>query len=302
MDCQDHVSEQDLACLVEGTIGRQREQAVRAHVARCRRCLADYAEALRYRACLLDRPEGIRASDDLVSVGFRVTGKRTATALAARHWPRQRPALVATLGLSAAAVAVLIFALLPGRPPPVTGLVEADWAVLRSAAIGVSAAEMVLPGIYNDRGGEGTGYRSAPAVDGPRLESVIAVLARDLQAGRMTAESAYWLGVAYLATGRPQAARRTMRASLLRFPNDPRLTLLDAVIAYHESDFVHAEESLRCILATDPWDNSGLFNLGLLLTETGRTTEGRLLLERARDATVTPGLAERAEAILRRLP
>ena len=323
MDSQDHVSEQDLASLAEGSLVAEREPVVRAHVARCRRCLAAYAEAARYRVFLLDRPEGVRASDAMIALGATVEGRETepgpepsAPPDPGRAWvhppgpadrvrkvqPPRRRALAGALGLAAAGVAVLAFALLPRGSTRLPGLGDADGEALRSAAVRVSGGEMMLPGVEHDLGGELATGRSLMPSDSQQLESTISVLARQLHEDRLTKEGAYWLGVAYLAAGRSDAARKTTDASRARFPGDARLATLDAVIAYHESDFARAEEGLRRALAASPQDALGLFNLGFLLCETGRTAEARPLLEKARDSAASPAVVERAEAILRRLP
>jgi tetratricopeptide (TPR) repeat protein len=275
-----HPDWNDLAALAEGAAPASAD--LHRHLAGCRRCAAAYAEAVRLRALELEAPRHL-----VVPGGLLAAARAAGPAAGARTRPRRALSTPIIAGATLAVLALVAVAIRPGETPPPPELLTIRHALLEQAPAG-----MVLPGLAPEAGASLTVYRDGGAGDLHDELEALAARRKD-QPG---AESAFWLAAGYLAAGRLQSATDLVREARRGHPEDARLLVLDAVVAYRRSDLGRAETLLREVLVRHPDHQEARFNLALLLQETGRLDEARALLESApwRDGA---WLADRAHAL-----
>lgn len=80
-----HLTAEELAELVEGSVTRERAASYQAHIAGCVGCAAALAEAIRYRAAWLRRPQ-------LFGIPEEMTTARRATVVLEQDRHVRRPA------------------------------------------------------------------------------------------------------------------------------------------------------------------------------------------------------------------
>lgn len=267
-----HPAPELVAAWFEGTLEVSEAAGLRAHLQTCPRCMGLYAEVAemglshRWSDRLEAVPEGLlqRAKDLAAS---RSNGHDSEPHRPRR--PRHRMAgviLAAAAGLIIVAAVALIVRWSGTRsedPDP------RQLATIRAAVREASRTGMVLAAEV-----------AAPAaalrgpVDGgdPSLSEALNDLAQAYEAPGAGRETAYWLVAGMIAEGDPAAAT-ILSDALERFPEDPRLQNLAAVLAYRESRLADAEAKLRRLLASHPRDEVALFNLVVLLREQQRLDE-----------------------------
>jgi thioredoxin-like negative regulator of GroEL len=170
---------------------------------------------------------------------------------------------------------------------------------LRSAVAQASALGMVLPvgeGVSDE---EIPRYRAGGASNGDALEGALARLSeryeRRISDDR---EVVCWLIAGYIASGKIATARAYVSQARVRYPEDPRLLVLAAVIAYRESDLASAEKHLRAALALDPDDAVAKLDLAILLLDLGNRLEAIEHLEAVRAQHADTMLGRRAMSLL----
>lgn len=287
-----HLSTAEIAILVDGNPEGAVPDKRRDHLAMCPECYAAYAEAVRDRLAHAAGDETAVAPEDWIAAATalgtdahdRERGRRLA-------FPRLRPALIGVA--SVAAMIALVVWLWPGAPSGSRAETELVAALMAS-----SQAGMILPG------GEGAADVQHPVYRGETAPASAALSAAidDATSAYLTAGSSVDLAVqvigAEIAIGQIGNAQVMLEHARRRFPADQRLILLEAVIAYRQSDLAQAEELLRQVVAIDSECAAALFNLGFLLSELDRAAEARPYLERARTAGRNTLLAARAERLL----
>jgi Flp pilus assembly protein TadD len=129
------------------------------------------------------------------------------------------------------------------------------------------------------------------------ISSAITQLAR---AYREDAEPdvAHWLISGYLATGDVESAGIYAHDARVRFPDDSRFLVLDAIVAYRSSDMDRAERLLQTALGSDPNNGAALLNLALVQYETGRWDSARRTLELVRTQFPDSPLELRASTLI----
>ncbi len=222
-----HLSDAELAQLAE--LGRQDlPDRVRAHLERCARCVAALAEVAEARkrwgsGTLEASPESWAAA------GKSIAGR------GARPY---RPKAALAVGVLAPAMIAGILWLgrgsmraVPDVPPEVRA------TIARSAGAG-----LVLPGFEEDSSEGDVVLRGNET---PALRGFVDKLEAEVRATGATPERAYLLAAAALAEGRLNAARAHADAGRRLAPDDVRLIVASAVVAYRESDLERAKKLLE---------------------------------------------------------
>jgi len=300
-----HIGLEDLGLLAEGRVEPLTRARMCEHLARCRACMASYADAVRYHAAWVARPGAFDPSPDLIAAGISA-GESAApgprVVLPARAESVAAPRRVALA--AAAACAVVAAAILLGAGGGDTLL--HPWqrtipAPIRTALESASAVGFVLPGGERAAASRGPVYRGSPAAENPRLEAALQQCLDRYESGRVGPVETYAAGAGFIATGQLLAARELVNEGLTRYPDDPRLLVLAADVAFRMSQLGRSEELLRKALRARPDDPIAALDLGLVLADQGRAAEARrewLAVIAARPGTP---LADRAGRELARL-
>lgn len=241
---QDHLSDADLAALVDGALGEGRN-AARAHLAECPRCMSAYAE--------------------LVRIGTEWAG-RSAAPLPRPQARRRRRALLVPVALAAAAivvVGVVRLATRPPEPPPLLPGAELLAAVQRYSTVGLALVPVRVP-------------QNAPAYRSPALADEDAVLDAVAELDRRYADApspdlAFWRAAGLLAAGQSRAAAAVVAEALVRFPDSGPVLIAAAAAAYQNDDVTRAEELLARVRPDDAVAALARKNLEIVRGEAGRT-------------------------------
>jgi Flp pilus assembly protein TadD len=310
-----HLPWENLAQLAEGhdTL----TEAQWRHLGRCRECVGAYTEAVRYRSAWLHEPQSFTVPVDLQNAAGAIAEPGSAT-------DRARPANTGRQGRSGGGLTSLLSGLLPQRRAlatamTVTATVAATIALLavilvvalqqrptreaeplaplRLAMVEASAAGMILPGIEAQELPSLPAYRSGLSIEDKGLRTALTDLANRRSEEPENQDLAFWLVAGNLAAGQIDNAGVFARQARQAFPEDDRLPVLEAIIAYRRSELDRAEELLRAAILRNPDDGVARFNLAILLRERGGESEARLLLQRNL-GTGTTVLDRRARAVL----
>ena len=249
----DHIPIEELARLAEGQLTPETAAEAMPHLARCRSCMAAYADAIRYRAAWLARPDAFEPPDDLMAMAQAVAGPRNAPArprASASPAPRRWAFASALAGAS-----VLALLLWPrgGSTPVLTEDVR-----VRLSRPGTG---LILPGAVAPAHTEGVVMRGG----GSGTETPGAVP----ETRRGPERDAYILAAGRLANDDLHGARLAVERALERSPDHRELLLLRAGIAYRESDLELASELVSRVLDRAPGDPVALADRALLRLEHG---------------------------------
>jgi len=279
-----HLSEEELAVLADGRERRADPDPRLQHLARCRSCMAAYADAVRYRAAWLARPE--RFTTRLRS--------RPTFAWATRHrvgnsWVMAAASLVVAAGMTTAFLGV--FEVQPrSLPPGVRPVLEA-----------ASSTGLVLPGGHAGAAPVSSSYRSNPPVPQPAADAIEDMRAR-YENGERSLDRLFDLSDALIAARQIDLARDYAAEGLRLAPSDPRFLLLAGILADLDGAPERAEQLLRAARREAPHDPTIAIDLGLILLETrGPAAAAPLLREVIERVPGTP-LAVRAERALTASP
>ncbi len=279
MQTNTHISLDALAALAEGHLDGEEGAAAREHMTRCRSCHAAYADTVRYRAVELDDPDTFAPTEDMIRIGNAVIGDdRPAPSRAIRRAPLLlRPAALAAPALALILVGLFLW--------PGLGLLQNEPALnsqtvscVREAIAGASVRGMVLPGAGTGTGADAPIYRSGGPTAGEDLTAAIDALAQSYEADHASRAAAFWLIAGQTAAGQLTNANVYVKEARERFAHDDRFAVLEAIIAYRESDLTRAERILRAVVDRDPDNLTARFNLGFLLGEKGQLAETAELL------------------------
>jgi len=288
-----HLTAEDLAALAGGRLPADVSGELRRHVARCESCMDTFLAAAR---AFPEQPGDVPVPDTWLQEGEAVGVLASETPSASRRGIRV--AWLAAAGLAGLAVAIG-WALQLGPPSSVGGV---DITPIRESLAELSSLDplgMVLPGAEDAAmRAPSTQVRSSP---GAALEEETRRLFGRNEEHPEDREVASWLVRAYVAQGRLEGARTSLRDSRARFPEDRTLAVLDAYLRFRTGDLDGAEGDLVEALARDPQDHLARLNLGVLLHVRGAGGDQvRQHLERVRRDARGP-LAQRAQWLLDRL-
>lgn len=293
-----HVSESDIARLIEGSLDEAAAERVREHIRSCGRCFEVYQDAALYARLFESGGTMFASTNDTVAMGIAVPPD--ARVAATDRGTRRRPSLIRrpAFRFAAACVVLLVAALVwldvarrsggYAPPPPVRAAVEtaSGWGPL------------VLPGGERRLDSPGTVRRSGAVPASDSLEYALDRLSARYRDGEGGGEVAYWLAAGTYATGRIDIARDITAEARERHPDDARIAVLEALIAYTDGDHDRSVQLLRRVVDADSTDAVALFDLAVVLAARGEEDEARTRLEQAaRLASGTP-LAARAREVL----
>lgn len=270
-----HLSVEDLGVIAEGQAASP--EAI-DHLSRCRRCMAAYADAVRYRGAWLASPEDFRAQ-------VSTKGSQTARAAIPR-FPLEKGAWIGAAVLIVVGVSV---AALQSRAPmrdhqrvpaSIQALLEQE-----------SAVDLVFPGGEAGAAGQPPAYRA----DRPPTEEAATSLEnvrRRIEAGDRSPDGLYALSAGLIATGRLDLASDYLDEARRRRPQDHRFVVLAAIVAARRNEIVEAEHLLLQARHLEPRDPTVALNLGVVVERTQGLTAARPYLleviERAPDSPLAP--------------
>ncbi len=302
----------DIARLLEDRLGDIDRAIVLAHVRTCKQCHELYQDSAvelglheSGMAEPMDTPDGLVA-DGLRVVGEVQTGREADASRHGRIWRNWK-----TRAVTVAAVFLVIavgawFSVRIAGQLTRSGL---DPDVLGPIKVAVAEYSMtdvfVLPGGEAFIGGSSPVYRSVRGSrsnsDYERVDISLDTLYDRYESGGETPDVAYWLVAGYLSTHRLGSARVYIADARKLFPEDARLMVLDAIVAYMDGAIGRSEGLLRTAQAAHPRDPAILIDLAIVLGEQQKSTEARELLEKVRELNKNTAIAGRAEAILSKM-
>jgi len=293
-----HLTEETIAALVDGQLDEREAAEARDHLAACRSCTAAFSEAVRFRTLWLDDPHAFAPHESLVRAGRKVPSLTSSPAASRR---RRQPLSIGWrpvgLALGMGLIALVFFLV----TQPQFGLIGpnldgASIACLTDAIVSAPTQGMVLPGAEQRPPAGTPAYRSGSPTDAD-LRSAVQTAETVYERGRQSADVAVWLVGGQICIGQLGKARIYVREARRRFPEEPRLALLEAIIAYRESDLDRAEHLLRAEMVRNPQDDLVRLNLGLLLSQRGRRGEATDLLQRIQNEALVPRAAALLESL-----
>jgi tetratricopeptide (TPR) repeat protein len=285
-----HPYEEDLAALAEGRMAPAAAAPLERHLAECRSCMAAYTDAVRYRAGWLASPESFEPTPELVERGAgMVRARRFPRAAVAEPGPGWRRLAIAGATLTVALGLLFVArsdlpARLGGPPLP---------QPIRLALEDLSGRGLVLPGGEAGAASTGPVLRSGQGPTDPALDAAVKEAKARYESGRWTRASVYPVAAGLHASGQMEAARDYVEQGLRSDPNDVRLLILRADIAYRASDMVRAEHCLRRALALRRDSPAAALDLGLVLADGNQREEAARWFEQAADQG-PPSIATRA--------
>jgi hypothetical protein len=283
-----------IARLLEGRVDHNERTIILAHLETCRRCREVYLDSAVEIGFL--RVEGRTPSvrtKDLVGLGMRVPASvDTATR------PRDGgPGSITVLGswgsrklravaIAASLVAVAAVGWYGARTLEHSRASSRVVQPIRTAVGEFSRkSELVLPGGESYLGKNEPVYRSLGGSINDPLAAALRNLLEKFLGGTSSPDEAYWLAAGYLSSGDVRTASIYVAAARERFPGDPRLRVLEGVVAYSDRDVDRAERLLRSFVtndrngpATDPLLAIAQIDLSIVLRDQGKEAEAREVL------------------------
>jgi len=277
-----HISEEQLAALVEGGLEGAEARTAREHLISCRNCMAAYVDVVHLR----DHWHRNTSASQAEAIPTR-----------SRFGPRAR------LWVLAACVPLLILAgslLLPGAEP---GLEDLDPAFTQVAAALVTASRgvgMMHPG---SAGGEwndgGTVYRSAQ--DGPAgLSQALSDLG-ELPPEKVPDSWRYLRAAGELVRGNLETARILVNNESPSTSRDPNILLVAGILAYTNGDLDKSEYYLGISLDIRPENPEARFNLAMVFAETDRKDQALEIFQELAQMEGYPLLHHRAKREMSRM-
>ena len=290
-----HLTDEQLAALADDSLGEGQRSFLIEHLRQCPPCHDAFRETVRYRSILLADASVFRAPDEVVRLAKRVARETREPAEDRRRWRLVSP------GFAMAAAALLLAALSVwqiGVHTAHRGDNDRWFEPLQAAAANAAAAgSIVLPGVEQVAAVTTPLYRSGYVERNPAIDDAIAQLARSYRE-KADPEVAHWLISGYLATGDVESAGIYARDARVRFPDDRRFLVLDAIVAYRSNEMERAERLLQTALDEDPHDGVALLNLALVQYELGQTDAARRALELVRSQFRGSPLEARAATLI----
>lgn len=291
-----HLTDEQLASLADDSFSGPDHALLAEHLRACKSCQSAFHDVVRYRAMLLADASVFRAPDAAMRTARRIadTGERRERP-SWRHWLTSPAALA---GLSAAAMLVAAAGLWEAGYRPTRNHYDHWFQPLKQAAETASAdGSIVLPGAEDAAAVTSPLHRSGFVDPDPAIESALEGL---MQAYRdhPDADVAHWLITGCLATGDLERAAIYVHDARLRFPDQSRFVVLDAIVAYRTNDMARAERLLQSALETDPHNGAAMLNLALVQYESGQRDSARRTLELVRSEFRGSPLEVRAATLI----
>jgi tetratricopeptide (TPR) repeat protein len=289
-----HLTDEQLAALADESLGDSERAFLVDHVRACEACHAAYRETIRYRAMVLADSSVFRAPDAMMALARRIARPEPATRPAPRfRWFEPR------LGAGLAVAAVVVIAGVAWYTHHQSASPYGEWLpTLKQAAASASAdGSIVLPGVEGVVAATTAEHRTGFVQPDETIASALSGLT-DAYRRNPEPDVAHWLISGYLATGDVDTGRLYIQDARLRFPDDTRFVVLDAIVAYRSSDMARAENLLRAALESNPHDGAALLNLALVQYESGQWDSARRTLQLVRSQFAGSPLETRATTLI----
>ena len=284
-----------------------------AHLEICRECVELYLDsAVEVGFLRIGGPPSSKKTKDLVGLGMQMAARVDAATHARgggpervsapsfwRGWRLRTVAVVASVVFVVAALWYGAGVLERSRGSRVSSdvLEPIQTAVGEFSRVG----EVVLPGGESYLGGNGPVFRSLGGSLHDPLAAPLKDLVEKFLEGSRSPDVAYWLVAGYLSSGDNRTASIYVCAARERFPEDPRLMVLEAAVAYSGRDLARAERLLRDVVKSrhdDPPSDLLLavaqINLAVVLRDQGDLAEAREILSGVRSRHAGTPIGERA--------
>jgi hypothetical protein len=308
-----HIGADEVGQLLEGRLGEIERAEILAHLQTCRQCVEFYLDSAAEFGFqrVGDIPVwSTRKTKSPVGLGMQAPAQGDAARVRGAGVERvSGPGLRAGWKIRAGAVAVSIVVVIAVLWYGAGVLERSRFSrvsseVLRPIQTAAGefsrVGEVVLPGGESYIGESGPVFRSLNG----RAEESLALSLKDLLGrflgGSRSADVAYWLVAGYLSSGDVRTAAVYVRAARERFPDDPRLNVLDATVAYFRRDFARSESLLRDVVKAQPDDPLAAIaqiNLALALRDQGKLTEAREILRSVAERYAAEPVGERARDV-----
>jgi hypothetical protein len=290
-----HLTDEQLAALVDESLGDSERSFLVEHLRVCETCHAAYRDTIRYRAILMADASVFRAPDAMIELARRMARPERISQPAPRfRW--FAPRLVA--GLSAAAVLTTAGVVWYTHHQPAQAPYSEWVPTLKQAAASASAdGSIVLPGLEEVVAATTSEHRSGFVQADETISSALSGLTSAYR-DNPDPDVAHWLISGYLATGELETGRLYIQDARLRFPDDGRFLVLDAIVAYRMSDMARAETLLRAALEENPRDGAALLNLALVQYESGQMDSARRTLQLVQSQFAGSPLETRATTLI----
>lgn len=298
-----HLTDEQLAALADASMSEPDRALLLEHVRACNACHDSYLDTIRYRAILLADASVFRAPDDAIRLARSIAkpSRSPGDHEGVERRPRVRsrwfaPPLLAGAAVAVVAVAAITIWNLGDRNGG--NRYDPYFSPLRQAAASASAeGSIVLPGTESAAGVTSSLHRSGFVAADETIASALAQLKRVYREDA-NPEVAQWLISGYLATGELEQARLFAEDARLRFSDDARFLVLDAIVAYRSEEFDRAERLLQTAIDAEPQNGAALLNLALVQYETGRVESARVTLEMVRSQFAGSPLEARAQTLI----
>jgi tetratricopeptide (TPR) repeat protein len=288
-----HLTDVQLAALVDESLGDSERPFLVEHLRACESCRDAYRDTVRYRAMLLADSSIFRAPDTVMDLARRVA-KPGAPARTPSRLRWFEPRLVAGLAVAATVVIAAVAWYTHHQPDSYSEYLP----TLKQAAASASAdGSIVLPGVEEVVAATSAEHRTGFVQADEAINSALAGLTAAYR-NAPNADMAHWLISGYLATGDVETGRLYIQDARLRFSDDTRFLVLDAIVAYRMSDMARAETLLRTALDANPRDGAALLNLALVQYESGQVDSARRTLQLVRSQFAGSPLEARATTLI----
>jgi hypothetical protein len=296
-----HPDIESLGRLVDGRAEPQEAAGLRAHLARCRGCMALYAEVVRIRADTLAGHIDLKVPPELIALG-KSLGPRSSRPTSARPRPPGRSGArrrISTLKLGASTLVVVLLAaglnwVGRGTRPDGAGDLPVFVAPVQAAIAATSCRDLVFPhaeGLPDNVAGNYRGGAIEPPLQlAEAVECLVALREQEPDSPTVT----YWLAAGMLAQNRLDGARLALAERRHRFPRDESLVILEAILAHREGNPEAAAVLLQLLLAQNPDNGLARLDLALVWRELGQAAKAASLFCCVRDSFPGTPLARRA--------
>jgi hypothetical protein len=317
-----HLGVDEIARLLEGRVGEIERAAILAHLETCRQCrelYLDSAVEVGFQRVGSPSYSSSKKTEELVGLGMRVPAQ-SADASRPRGGGPERvsaPGFWTGWRIRAAAVAAsVVFVAAAGwygaRVYQQNRVSVLGSEVLQpiQAAVGEFSRqnEVVLPGGESYLDDDAPVFRSLRGSMNDPLCAHLKGLLEEFDGGSPSPDLAYWAVAGYLASGDVRTASIYVARARERFPEDPRLQVLDGVVAYCDGDLPKAERLLREFVKSSPEESASgprgdsltaiaQLNLALVLRDQRNFSEAREILSGVRSRHAGTPIGERAGEI-----
>lgn len=296
-----HLSEEQLALLVEGSGSESNLAWLREHLRMCPDCTSAYTDALRYRAIWEADASLFRASDELVALARQVPNRKTETAnrepLAVPSFWRSWAPVLGSVAAGIALVAALAL-WMPGQIRHNDSYTDLLPPLQQAVVTASMEGSIVIPGGEAAAATTSPQYRAGIVAQDDIIAASLDRLADVYNNAPDNPDVAHWLISGYLATGQLDNADLFVVDARRRFPSDIRFLTLEALIAYRLDDMERAERLLQAAVTSNPAYGPALVNLGLVQYERGQVDSARRTFETVRVQFAGSPLEERANALI----